>query len=147
MNYITLIKTILDTSINEKGIKTVGEGDIFEINNKPDVEYPIFWTSATEPQVEHENYFEYVLTFYYVDRLTSNANRIKDTEVAGVHSAGIQIISNIIKKLRQDPRLIDVDTEVRYTLWNDTTVFADVCNGVYTTVHIKAPKETNCIEY
>lgn len=144
MNYAKLIREILDIAIHQSGVNMAIDEDIYQINNMQASKYPIFVVSPTSPQVEHEQYFEYVLTMYYIDREQNQNNEYYNAETSLIHSSGISILSNIIKKLRSLDDIIDVDDIVNYTCWTDTEIFADRCNGVYCEVHIRVAKESNC---
>ena len=109
--------------------------------------YPVFNVSPVSPQIEHEQYFEYVLTFYYIDREQLANNEYNNPKTSLIHSAGISILGNVIKKIRAIDEVISVDENISYTLFNDTEVFADRCNGVYTTITVIVPKDSNCATY
>lgn len=144
MNYIKLIRVILDTAINQAGVNMAFDQDIFQLNNMQTSKYPVFNVSPVSPQIEHENYYEFILTLYYIDRLQSGTNEYYNPDVSSIHSNGIQILSNIIKKIRSLNEIIDIDQDIQYTCWGDTEIFADKCAGVYCEIHIKTPKDSNC---
>ena len=144
MNYAKLIQKILDTAIHQSGVSTAIDEDIYQINSMQAVKYPVFVCAPTEPQVERENYYEFHLTLYYVDREQASNNEYNNPETTLIHSAGIQIIGNIIKKLRSMDEIINIDEEISYTLWSDTEIFADKTNGVYTTIKVLVAKDSNC---
>lgn len=144
MNYVTLVRKILDLAVHHDGIRMAIDQDIYEINNMQDARYPIFAAVPTEPQIERENYMEYHLTFYYIDRLKSENNRYSDAETALIHSAGIQCLSSILRSIRMMDGVLDVTQEVQYVCWTDTEIFSDRCNGVYANVTIRCPKDSIC---
>ena len=109
--------------------------------------FPVFVCAPTEPQIERENYYEFHLTLYYIDREQSANNEYNNPETSLIHSAGISILGNIIKKIRTIDEVISVDENISYTLFNDTELFADKCNGVYTTITVIVPKDSNCATY
>lgn len=145
-NYAQLIDRIIGIAIDQEGINQAGEGDIYEINNMPDVQYPIFWVSSTESHTEYDNYFLYTLTFYYVDRLIASSNHAYSNDNAHIVSSGMMVISNIIKKLRTVDDIYSIDNQISYTSFNDTDVFADKCAGVYCNVNIAVPKTSVCVQ-
>ena len=55
------------------------------------------------------------------------------------------ILSNVIKKLRNDPEVLSVNDDVQYTVWTDTQIFADKCAGVYANISISMAHENTCI--
>ena len=144
MTYAQLIQNILDTAIHQSGVNMAYDQDIYQINSMQAAKYPVFNVSPVSPQIEHEQYFEYVLTFYYIDREQLGNNEYSNAETSLIHSAGISILSNIIKKIKTLDGVLDVDETVNYTCWTDTEIFADKCAGVYCEVHIRVAKESNC---
>ena len=147
MNYAKLIREILDIAIHQSGVNMSFDSDIYQINSMQSAKYPVFNVSPVSPQIEHEQYFEYVLTFYYIDREQFGNNEYSNPETSLIHSNGISILSNIIKKLRTLEGVIAIDDIINYTCWSDTEIFADKCAGVYCEVHIKVAKESNCATY
>lgn len=144
MNYAKLIRTILDLAVQQKGVNMAFDGDIYQINNMQAAKYPVFNVSPVSPQIEHAEYFEYVLTFYYIDREQSSNNEYGNPETSLIHSAGISILSNIIQKLRYSGEILDIDEDISYNCWTDTEIFADKCAGVYAELHIKTLKDKVC---
>lgn len=144
MNYAKLIRETLDIAIHQAGINTALDEDITQINVMQALKYPVFNVSPVSPQIEHENYFEFVVTLYYIDREQHANNEYFNPETSLIHSAGIQILSNIVKKLRTLDGILAIDEIINYTCWTDTEIFADKCAGVYAEIHIKTPKETTC---
>ena len=146
MNYAKLLYKILDIAINDKMINFCGEGDIYEINKMNINDYPIFWVAATQPMIEHENYIDYVLTLYYIDREKFQNDDINDTDQPLIHSNGMMTLSNIIKKIKYElgNDLLKDITDVSYTLWGDTEIFADKTSGVYCNITLSLPKDSNC---
>ena len=144
MNYAKLVQNILDIAIHQAGVNMAYDQDIYQINSMQAAKYPVFNVSPVSPQIEHEQYFEYVLTFYYIDREQRGNNEYSNAETSLIHSAGISILSNIIKKIRNLDYVLEVDDMINYTCWTDTEIFADKCAGVYCEVHVKVAKESNC---
>ena len=144
MNYVKLVKNILDIAIKQSGINMAIDEDPYLINSMQSSKFPVFVCAPTEPQIERENYYEFHLTLYYIDREQAANTEYGNAETSNIHSAGISILGNIIKKIRAIDEVVDVDETIQYTLFNDTEVFADRCNGVYTTITVKVPKESLC---
>lgn len=132
MRYFELISLIKDTASKEPNINTILDTDIYDINNIPDTEYSVF---AVIP-----NYFEetdevmrWVLTFYVIDRLNVNNNRVD------IHSQATMALHHIIGGIKES---VDV-TSVRYTPFIQK--FNDITAGVYATVVIEEPID-DCYE-
>lgn len=147
MNYAKLVREILDIAIHQSGVNMALDEDIYQINNMQAAKFPVFVCAPTEPQIERENYYEFHLTLYYIDREQLANNEYNNPETSLIHSAGISILGNVIKKIRAIDEVISVDENISYTLFNDTEVFADRCNGVYTTITVIVPKESTCVTY
>ena len=144
MNYAKLVREILDIAIHQAGVNMAIDEDIYQINNMQAAKYPVVVCAPTEPQVEKENYYEFHLTLYYVDRVQNANNEYYNAETSLVHSAGIGILGNIIKKVRALDEVLSVDEVINYTCWTETEIFADKCNGVYCNITVRTPKENNC---
>ena len=147
MNYVKLVREILDIAIKQSGSNMAIDEDPYLINVMQSSKFPVFVCAPTEPQIERENYYEFHLTLYYIDREQAANTEYGNAETSNIHSAGISILGNIIKKIRALDEVIAVDDDIQYTLFNDTEVFADRCNGVYTTITVKVPKDSNCATY
>lgn len=145
-NYSQLANKILEYALTQENIHQAGEGDIYELNNDPRVEWPAFWLSSTQPVQELQNYWVYNLTFYYVDRLLIDSPQEYSTNSINITSAGIVILSNVIRKLKLDTDIYKIDDTINYTTFNDTQVFSDHCAGVFCNVSITVPKVTNCVQ-
>ena len=144
MNYVKLVKNVLDIAIKQSGINMAIDEDPYLINSMQSSKFPVFVCAPTEPQIERENYYEFHLTLYYIDREQAANNEYNNPETSLIHSAGISILGNVIKKIRAIDEVISVDENISYTLFNDTELFADKCNGVYTTITVIVPKDSNC---
>lgn len=146
MTYARLVNEMLNASMEVQDIKTRFEGDIYQMNIIDDLEWPVFVISPTQPQVESENSIMYSLTLYYADREMNSNDHKGVPDTLGIHSRGISALSYIIQKTRERlyNEIFDVQFPISYTLWNDTEILNDKCNGVYCTVNISAPKENVC---
>ena len=68
MNYVKLVREILDIAIKQSGINMAIDEDPYLINSMQSSKFPVFVCAPTEPQIERENYYEFHLTLYYIDR-------------------------------------------------------------------------------
>lgn len=144
MNYAKILYELLKIAIQQQGVNYAGQGDIQEINSMTIKDYPIFWISATQPQTEYENYVDYSITLNYIDREKYQNDDRNDTDQPLIHSNGMQIISNIVRKFVQELQPLNEVYPLSYNLWSDTEIFDDVCNGVWTEITLRFPKTTNC---
>lgn len=143
-NYAKLVRQILQTAINDTRINTSFSSDIYEINSMSAVKYPVFVCAPTEPQIEHENSYEFRITLYYIDRVREDNENYGSAETIDIHSAGITVLGDIIRNISEDPSVIRTTDDISYTLWDNTALFADICTGVFVTISIWVPKETPC---
>lgn len=144
MNYAKILYELLKIAIQQQGVNYAGQGDIQEINSMTIKDYPIFWISATQPQTEYENYVDYNITLNYIDREKYQNDDRNDTDQPLIHSNGMQIISNIVRKFVEELQPLNDVYPLSYNLWSDTEIFDDVCNGVWTEITLRFPKTTNC---
>lgn len=145
MNYAKILYELLKIAIETNGVNYAGQGDISEINSLTVRDYPIFWITTTQPQVEKSNTIEYHLTLNYIDREKVANDDVNDTNQPLIHSTGIQVISNIVKKFVQDLQPMNEIYPLSYNLWEDTEMFDDKCNGVWVDIVLEFPKVTNCV--
>ena len=132
-----LIDELLITASAEKNINFVGAGDIYDLNNIPDINYSVFYITVGTSQV-YENYCTYTLNLFYVDRLVNEAtdlNRLK------IQSDGIMHLTNILNRFTNTED-VDVNFPVNFTCFNQR--FADDCSGVFCTVQLTADNLGTC---
>lgn len=130
---IELLKTIAQSQPN---IRYVGEGNVYELNHKPDIEYGVFYITQSNTQI-FDNYVQYNLNLFYVDRLTDDFdNRLQ------VQSDGIRVIKNILN-IYEDMGDDEISYPLNFTSFNER--FCDECAGVFTTVSIVTDGLSGCI--
>ena len=137
---------MLNASMDFGLIKTRFEGDIYQLNIIDDLEWPVFVISSTEPHTEQENTMTYNLTLYYADREMASNDHKGVPDTLSIHSAGITALSYIIQKTRERlyDYIYDISYPISYTVWSDTEILNDKCNGVYCTIAVTVPKENVC---
>lgn len=126
-----LIDELLITASTEKNINFVGAGDIYDLNNIPDIDYSVFYITVGTTQM-YENYCVYTLNLFYVDRLVNEAtdlNRLK------IQSDGMLHLTNILNRLNYTED-VTLSYPLQFTCFNQR--FADDCAGVFCTVQITA---------
>lgn len=130
---IQLLKTIASSKPN---IRYVAEGNVYELNQKPDVEYGVFYITQSQSEV-YENYIKYKLSLFFIDRLTDGFdNRLQ------IQSDGIRVIKNILNTF-EDMGDDEVEYPLSFTSFNER--FCDECAGVFTTVSIITDGESGCV--
>ena len=121
-----IVYKILNIAKQQPNINYVGEGDIYELNSMPNIDYSVFFITQTNHRTSYDT-ATYNLVLYYIDRLTNNgSNRLQ------IQSQGIQELNNILNITVDE---LDVDIEdITYTTF--THKFTDNCAGVFTNVAI-----------
>lgn len=129
---IELLKNI---ALSQPNIRYVGDGNVYELNHKPDIEYGVFYITQSNTQV-YENYVQYNLNLFFVDRLTDGFdNRLQ------VQSDGIRVIKNIVN-IFEDAADCEITYPLNFTSFNER--FTDECCGVFTTISIISDGDNNC---
>jgi len=145
MNYAKILYEILKIAIEDPNINYASQGNLDEINSLTIKDYPIFWVTTTQPQVEKMSTIEYHLTLNYIDRQKYRNDDVNDLNQPLIHSNGITIIGNIIRKIVAKIEPLNMVYPINYNLWEDSELFDDNCNGVWVDIVLEFPKETNCI--
>lgn len=136
MNLKQVIYNILEIAKEKPNIRTALEGNVYDLNKMPDVEYNVFWLTQGQHKVS-ESQITYTFTMFYINRLTEDKGNRTD-----IHSDGIIELTNIINTVADDIGC-DVDYPLNFTVFNER--FADECAGVFTTVNIVVDNDLgNC---
>lgn len=140
---MTLERLLLE--IGQVGIKdklinfSCGGSSIFEINSLTIKEYPILYISPTGNHNVTENYTEFELTLYYIDRLLEDSSND-----VNIHSVGIEALKNIINKIKRIDGVLDVSNEYTIILFKETEGMSDRCSGAYAQVRVTVQNGNNC---
>ena len=126
-------------SINEIAAKqplvntVIKSGDIYDINEKADVEFSVFCAVQQAHTLSPEdNIMNYQFILYHVDRLTSDGSNKID-----VQSTAIQVLTNIIKTFADEyGDIAELSDTVTYEVFTDS--FKQLCAGAYATLTIQA---------
>lgn len=122
-----LIYNILEIAKEKPNIRTAKEGNVYDLNSMPDVEYNVFWLTQGQHRVDEQE-ITYNFNMFYISRLTDDFGNKVD-----IHSDGIVELNNIINTIVEE-----LDCEVEYPL-SFTTFnqrFSDECAGVFVSVNI-----------
>lgn len=128
MKYRELLKNIIEVAKKHPNINSTFIGDVYELNHRNDVDYCAFViTQGTHRVNSDEDYIDYTLNLFYVDRLTADeSNRTQ------IHSSGIDFMNSLLRAVEKLGVVVVEHTE---NVFNER--FNDVCAGVYTTVVIR----------
>lgn len=105
MTYQELIFGLLDSAKEEPNIGFVGCKDIYELNQKPNIEYSVFYITPNQFTIDTDVTI-YSLNLYYIDRWDETVNN-----QLNIQSTGLIALQNIINRFVNDN-----DVEVRYTM-------------------------------
>ena len=125
MKYRELLNNITEVAKKHHNINSTFIGDVYELNHRNDVDYCAFViTQGTHRVNSDEDYIDYTLNLFYVDRLTADeSNRTQ------IHSSGIDFMNSLLKAVEKLGVVVVEHTE---NVFNER--FNDVCAGVYATV-------------
>ena len=125
MKYRELLNNITEVAKKHPNINSTFIGDVYELNHRNDVDYCAFViTQGTHRVNSDEEYIDYTLNLFYVDRLTADeSNRTQ------IHSSGIDFMNSLLRAVE---KLGVVVVEQTVNVFNER--FNDVCAGVYATV-------------
>lgn len=125
MKYRELLNNITEVASKHPNINSTFIGDVYELNHRNDVDYCAFViTNGTHRVNSDEDYIDYTLNLFYVDRLTADeSNRTQ------IHSSGIDFMNSLLRAVE---KLGVVVVEQTLNVFNER--FNDHCAGVYATV-------------
>ena len=125
MKYRELLNNITEVAKKHPNINSTFIGDVYELNHRNDVDYCAFViTQGTHRVNSDEDYIDYTLNLFYVDRLTADeSNRTQ------IHSSGIDFMNSLLKAVEKLGVVVVEHTE---NVFNER--FNDVCAGGYATV-------------
>ena len=128
MKYRELLNNIIEVARNHPNINSTFIGDVYELNHRNDVDYCAFViTQGTHRVNSDEDYIDYTLNLFYVDRLTADeSNRTQ------IHSSGIDFMNSLLRAVEKLGVVVVEHTE---NVFNER--FNDVCAGVYATVVLR----------
>ena len=116
----------------ELGIKTVFVQDIYQINNNPDISYPVLVIESDETK-ETLDLWQYRFRLTYVDILAEDQSNLID-----IQSTGMELLSKLLRDIPENWNL----TSSSYRTFLQR--FNDECSGVYCWITLEVPKEDIC---
>lgn len=121
------------TELGKKlGIKTVFVQDIYQINNNPDISYPVLVIESDETR-ETLDLWQYRFRLTYVDILAEDQSNLID-----IQSTGMELLSKLLRDIPENWNL----TSSSYRTFLQR--FNDECSGVYCWITLEVPKEDIC---
>lgn len=126
MTYYSLIEALKQTALQDPNIRFVGAGNIYELNNIPDLNYRVFYVT---PNLSSglQSVKQYSLNLYYIDRWDDTTNNQIE-----IQSAGVEILTDIINRFQFNHP--EVQIQYPFNIQFFWQKFSDVTAGCYFTV-------------
>lgn len=140
MNLKELMNKIVDFGLKNKLINTsVGCSSLYQINFEDIEDYPLLVFQPSSPHRVSQNFVEYTITLYWIDRLNSDNSNEFD-----IFSTSVENLKGIIKGMRNIKGIVDVSTDFDIVNFTDTQRLSDKCAGAYVTLKIDVLNENSC---
>lgn len=130
-----LIDVIKKIALKKPNINYVGVGNVYDLNNKPDVDYSLIYLTYQNSQV-YENEVRHNIVMFYIDRLTDSFDNRLD-----IQTDGIKEITNIVNTV-VNLEDVEVNLPIQFTPFNQR--FAEDCCGVFATITFLVDGDGNC---
>ena len=128
MTLRNLIEVLKDKLETEPFVNQVTFGDVYNVNNDIDIEYPLVNLDVVSSVITKEMNTSYVMNLYYIDRLTENESNYID-----ICSAVNYTINSLVNKFAYENDIdINIQSNIQYFQQN----FRDKCSGGYITINI-----------
>ena len=136
MNLYNLLSTIKDLSAFEM-VNSAFIGDVYEVNSRQDVEYPIcVLTEGTHVGNTEEDTEIYNISLFLIDRLTEDESN--ELDIKSWANEGVKDIIN---------RIEDTNVGIVHNGWQINTFtqrFESLCAGAYATIQIETSGNECC---
>ena len=141
MTQIELSTLICKKAINSKYFNWMGEGDIYDLNDKTIRDYPAGLVTFTGPHTFLPNTTRYRLSIFYFDRLTND-----DSNSSYIYSTSVEVLKNLVNDIRHDEHILKVSEEIQIMpfIAPETQGLSDRCCGSYCTLDITVKNDTTC---
>lgn len=138
MTLLEIVKQFEHIASQQPNINYVNNGDIYELNNIPNLDYGVFYITQQKHSGD-ENNFKYNLTLFYVDRV-ANDGRNK----LAIQSNGITLLTNIINIFLNNND-VELEGDVQLTTFKER--FVDDCAGAFAEITVIADNELGICGY
>ena len=142
MSLKELLLKIGQIAIHQKccGFSAAGTS-LYELNPMTINEYPFVFTSPTGNHRVYENYTEYDISIYWVDRLLQDYSNDVD-----VFSNSIEQIKNLVNWIRDIDDVVDVSSDYTIRNFAETEKMNDRTAGAYANIRVTVANNTICAE-
>lgn len=138
MTLLEIVKQFEHIASQQPNINYVNNGDIYELNNIPNLDYGVFYITQQKHSGD-ENNFKYNLTLFYVDRV-ANDGRNK----LAIQSNGITLLTNVINIFLNNND-VELEGDVQLTTFKER--FTDDCAGAFAEITVIADNELGICGY
>lgn len=129
MTLYEICRAFEEIALTKPNINFVGDGDVYELNAKPNLKYGVFYITQSNHVIGQDT-TQFQLTLYYIDRVfEDNSNTLE------VHSTGIQVLTDIINTFNYMNPDVNVEFDINATTFIHK--FSDYCAGVYVGITIE----------
>lgn len=134
MTLYKLIKVIKQIAANIPNISFIHDGDVYELNKRPDIEYPAIVISQSRHIINSIDGIErYGLNIFAIDRLTSDSSNRLD-----IQSWANEVLKLIIRTLEENELCLIYDEVVIQPF---TERFESLCAGCYAELQIQISED------
>lgn len=134
-----LLNVICDLAIKRNLVNYSCAGpSIYALNNETIKDYPFIFISPTDNITTRKNFTDYILTFFYVERLLDDMSN--ETHIFSIAN---DTIVNLCRQLRQLEGIVSV-SEPNVRLFTETERMADRCAGGYSNITITVQNDAEC---
>lgn len=137
MTLYNIVEKLKNIAITKPNINYVGEGDIYDLNSLPNIDYGVFYITQSNHS-QSQDTTTYNLTLYYIDRIFQDKSN-----TLNVQSTGIQVLTTIVNTFEYSTEVV-VNYDMDYTTF--THKFSDLCAGVYCNLSISVDNELGICE-
>lgn len=132
MNVNEIINRIRTIAIQQPGVYSVYDGDVYESWNSAEAKYGSV-NIGLQNVTYDSNLVTYTVVLYYGDRLLQDKRNVNS-----IYTDGVRILQSTINTLNQMDN-VDISTTPIYTPFEQK--FMDYLAGVYTTIDIECESE------
>ena len=138
MTLLDVLRVVEAAAAAQPTVNMIVRSDAFRLNGRPDAKYGVFaWVQGQHYAALETGLRSYVLTLYYIDRLTDDRSN-----EAEVQSVGIETLANVLRAVDEAGVVVDGTP----TFQPFTQRFLDECAGVFCNVTLQSYEDDICGE-
>jgi hypothetical protein len=133
MTLYEIVNEFKEIALSKPNINYVDDGDVFELNAKPNLKYGVFYVTQSNHIIGQDT-TQFQLTLYYIDRVFEDYSNSLE-----VHSTGLQVLTDIINSFNYNNPDVNIEFDINATTFIHK--FSDVCAGVFAGITITVDNE------